>query len=102
MVTDHDPSVTDVVGGRLQGRRIIAESGGDGPLYAGFDPAPGLTGQGGGQSMAAPGVEIGQGGGQLIDAVAVQESRVGDAGQKGRVVQHSDQKIAVGDRTVEP
>ncbi len=101
-VPDRDRLVADVVGGLLEGRRVVAVARRDGRLHPGGRPMGGLGGQGGGQCVPADRLVAGQRRRQTGEPVAVEEPGVGVAGQEGRVVEDADEQVAVGGHPVDP
>ena len=81
-VGDVDGLFADVEGGPLGRRRVVAETGRDGSLHRRPVAAPGLAGQGGGDRMPPDGVVIGERSRQLLDAVPLEETGIGVAGQE--------------------
>ena len=60
-----------------------------------------LAGQRGGNEVTSGGGRVGQGGGKHVEAMAVEESRVGGAGTERLVAQGADQQVAVGRHSVD-
>ncbi len=85
----------------LRGARHVAPPARHAAEHGRRTAVAGRVGEGGGQRRQPVGVVAGERLGEGVDPVAVEERRVGVAGEERRMAKHADEQVAVGDDAVD-